>query len=65
LPPTGPAPFTPLGVYSSPPPAEATHIRTIRVQDERAARAGAWITHRLNDAMNVWELYPDEWPGVP
>lgn len=57
----GPAPPAVLGVYSEPPPPEATYVNSYRVGDSRAAAAAAWVTHRLNDAASVLRYLPIPW----
>lgn len=53
MPPAGPQPVAVLGIYREPPPADAPHIHYVRLRDERAARAGAWVTVRLHEAAEV------------
>jgi hypothetical protein len=59
---TGPMPTEVLGVYDVPPPATMTSVSYTRVGSGMAARAAAWISARVNDAIEVTQLLPD-WPG--
>lgn len=61
LKPTPGTPYTPLGVYSEPPPPEAAAIGSVRVGNSAIAKAGAELTYWLN----VWAHLSRYLPGLP
>jgi hypothetical protein len=48
----------PMGVFSSPPPEELAQVDSVQIEKSKASDAARWITHRLNEAAEVYKKIP-------
>ena len=47
-----------MGVFSDPPPEELAQVHSRQIEKSNASEAARWITHRLNEAAEVYKKVP-------